>query len=92
MKSPVLVLLIAGLTGCSMFTKTGRQERAYEHYVRKSSIASARASMKIKFRMAQSQLRSISHQTNTDAPESPQSVTQTSIEPAPDQTAAEPQP
>ncbi|MFN2507231.1 MAG: hypothetical protein ABR589_00475 [Chthoniobacterales bacterium] len=27
------------LTGCSMFSKEGRQQRRYEKYVRKSSVA-----------------------------------------------------
>jgi hypothetical protein len=38
MKSLCLVLLVAlGVPGCSMMTKSGRQERAYSKYVRKMS-------------------------------------------------------
>jgi hypothetical protein len=36
-----LALLLVGatlLSGCSMLTASGRQQRAYEHYVRKSSL------------------------------------------------------
>ncbi len=37
----ISVVLIAalGLTGCSTFSKSARRERAYEKYVRKSSMA-----------------------------------------------------
>ena len=40
MKSLSLVLLVAlGVPGCSMLTKSGRQERAYSKYVRKMSAS-----------------------------------------------------
>ena len=37
-----LLALLLPLTGCSGFSKTARQQRAYEKYVRKSSIAHAK--------------------------------------------------
>jgi hypothetical protein len=38
----VSLSLLLPLTGCSSFSKTARQQRAYEKYVRKSSIAHAK--------------------------------------------------
>jgi hypothetical protein len=38
-RASVLLLLVATLlSGCGMLTAQGRQERAYAHYVRKSSL------------------------------------------------------
>jgi len=36
----IVLLLLSGMffNGCSMLTAQGRRERAYEHYVRKSSL------------------------------------------------------
>lgn len=40
MKSLALVLVLAvGMPGCSMMTKSGRQQRAYSKYVRKMSAS-----------------------------------------------------
>ena len=41
-----LVLCAFGLSGCSSFSKTGRQQRAYEKYVRKSSVTRVKQSKK----------------------------------------------
>lgn len=38
----LLVALSFGLGGCSSFSKEGRQQRAYEKYVRKSSLGRAK--------------------------------------------------
>ena len=35
----LLLALLLPLTGCSSFSKSARQQRAYEKYVRKSSLA-----------------------------------------------------
>jgi uncharacterized protein YceK len=35
----ILLLVACALSGCSTFSKSGRQQRAYEKYVRRSSIA-----------------------------------------------------
>lgn len=43
-----LVLLLAGAlacTSCSTFSKTARQQRAYEKYVRRSSVARQKRQM-----------------------------------------------
>jgi len=91
MKSRFLFLVLAfSLPGCSLLTKNGRQQWAYERYVRKSSITRARSSPKVKFRMADSQLRPSSPQVRTNVLETPQSVTAAPSETAPE-TPAEPQ-
>ena len=44
-KTTVVALLLAllfPLTGCSSFSKSARQQRAYEKYIRKSSVARAK--------------------------------------------------
>ena len=73
----VTVLLVLGLTGCSMLTKNGRQQHAYERYVRKSSITRAKSASKVKFRAAQSQVRVSEPKINAGTMETPESVTQT---------------
>ena len=50
-KTTVIGLLLALLlpfSGCSSFSKTARQQRAYEKYVRKSSVAHAKRQAKIR--------------------------------------------
>lgn len=37
------------LSGCSMLTASGRRERAYEKYVRKSSLGRVKQQKRIKF-------------------------------------------
>lgn len=56
MKPAALVLLLAlacGSTGCS-FSKQGRQQRSYEKYLRKSSVA--RQKQRSKFRSDKPQM------------------------------------
>jgi len=56
-KSVALLLLFAfALSGCSSFSKTGRQQRAYEKYVRKSSIT--RVKQQSRFRSGKPQMPS----------------------------------
>jgi uncharacterized protein YceK len=48
MKSLCLLLFAAlSLSGCSMFSKTTRSERAYQKYVRRSQTARSNQRMKI---------------------------------------------
>lgn len=78
MKCRVIVfLLLLSLTSCSYLTKSGRQQRAYERYVRKSSVTRDRQrskfrseKIKIPFRYDQAPVV-----TETETVESPQSVT-----------------
>ncbi|HEY0369791.1 MAG TPA: hypothetical protein VGC85_09360 [Chthoniobacterales bacterium] len=42
------VMLALGLSSCSHFSKQARQQRAYDHYVRKSSLANVRQSLKLR--------------------------------------------
>lgn len=44
----LLLLICIALTGCSHFSRTSRQQRAYEKYIRKSSIARVRQSVKLR--------------------------------------------
>jgi hypothetical protein len=45
-----LILVAATLlSGCSMLTASGRRERAYERYVRKSSLGRVKQQKQIKF-------------------------------------------
>ncbi len=39
---PMLLAVIFALSGCSSFSKQSRQQRAYEKYIRQSSVARAR--------------------------------------------------
>ena len=59
MKSLALVLVLAvGMPGCSMMTKSGRQQRAYSKYVRKMSASRDKQRMKeIRQRAAVPKLR-----------------------------------
>ena len=50
----VSLALLLPLTGCSGFSKTARQQRAYEKYVRKSSIT--RAKQQAHFRAAKAKI------------------------------------
>lgn len=50
----ILIAAVLASTGCSHFSKSSRQERAYAKYVRKSSYAQAR--QKVKFRTGKVQL------------------------------------
>ena len=47
----LVLSLLFGLSGCSMLTKSGRQERAYSKYVRKQS--GARVKQQSRFRTKQ---------------------------------------
>ncbi len=38
MKTSLLLLVAFAVTGCSSFSKNARQQRAYEKYIRKSSV------------------------------------------------------
>ncbi len=38
----ILLTVALALSGCSSFSKQARQQRAYEKYIRKSSVARAR--------------------------------------------------
>jgi len=40
--SCILLAVAFALTGCSSFSKQSRQQRAYEKYIRKSSLARAK--------------------------------------------------
>ena len=45
------LLLVAAtlLSGCSMLTASGRRERAYERYVRKSSLGRVKQQKRVRF-------------------------------------------
>jgi hypothetical protein len=44
----VALTLALALGGCSNFTKSGRQQRAYAKYIRKSSYARSKQSLKLR--------------------------------------------
>jgi uncharacterized lipoprotein len=73
----ICFLLLTALSGCSMLTKEGRQQRSYEKYVRKSSYT--RYKKAVKFRMSKTDMpiRQVPSErtTNTTVSEGPQSVT-----------------
>jgi hypothetical protein len=58
-------------------TKSGRQQRAYQNYVRKSSAARARQQSKFKFRTPEMAIRQDAP-SMTAEPASPQSMTTSS--------------
>jgi hypothetical protein len=70
----VIFLLLCSLTSCSYFTKSGRQDRAYRNYVRKSSATRAQQQSKFKFRTPEMAIRQDAP-VMTAEPESPQSMT-----------------
>jgi hypothetical protein len=73
----VIFLLLCSLTSCSYLTKSGRQERAYRNYVRKSSATRTKQQSKFKFRTPEMAIRQDAP-SMTAEPESPQSVTTSS--------------
>lgn len=70
----VILLLLCSLTSCSYLTKSGRQERAYRSYVRKSSVVRAKQQKKFKFRTPEMAIRQDAPNMTTESG-SPQSVT-----------------
>lgn len=42
------LVIAVSLGGCSSFSKSGRQQRAYQKYVRKSSVARAKQSKRLR--------------------------------------------
>jgi hypothetical protein len=70
----VIFFLLCSLTSCSYLTKSGRQQRAYQNYVRKSTATRARQQSKFKFRTPEMAIRQDAP-VMTAEPESPQSVT-----------------
>lgn len=80
----LLVLSLTSVTGCSYLTKSGRQQRAYEKYVRKSSLARDRQRYKFKSQKIKIPFRyEAPAVTETQSTESPQSVTPSET-PSPD--------
>jgi hypothetical protein len=70
----VLVGCLA-LTGCAHFTKSGRQQLAYQKYVRKQSGKRARQQVKMKTLRVPSVLRPSEPKVTTEVNNSPQAVT-----------------
>ena len=80
----LLLAFSVALTGCSMFTKNGRQQRAYEKYVRKSSVA--RVKQQVRFRTGKPKMTTTpalgepteapTEATATETNSGPQSVTE----------------
>jgi hypothetical protein len=77
MKGRILVfLLLLSLTSCSYLTKSGRQQRAYEKYVRKSSLNRDRQRFKLRSQKIKIPFRYEEPAVvNSETVESPQSVT-----------------
>jgi hypothetical protein len=63
------------LTGCAHFTKSGRQQLAYQKYVRKHSGMRARQQVKMKTPRVPSFLRPSEPKVTTELNNSPQAVT-----------------
>ena len=77
-----LVLLLGGaMTGCSSFSKSGRQQRAYEKYIRKSSVA--REKQRSRFRSDMPQMPS------QPMPSEPMESTSSGPEAAPSEDSGE---
>lgn len=45
----LLLVVLTLFSSCSMFTANGRRQRAYEHYVRKSSLSRVKQQQKFRF-------------------------------------------
>jgi hypothetical protein len=62
------------LTGCAHFTKSGRQQLAYQKYIRKQSGMRARQQVKMKRPRLPSAWRPSEPKVTTEVNDSPQSV------------------
>ncbi len=74
---PLFLAIAISLSGCSMLTKSGRQQHAYDKYVRKSSIA--RTKQQARFRTGKPQMRStplVEPGETVEASSGPESVTE----------------
>jgi uncharacterized lipoprotein len=83
-KSVVIALMLSlvfGLSGCSMLTKSGRQERAYSKYVRKQS--GARVKQQARFRTKQPKM------PKQPEPSEPTETTETGPESMPSEPSGE---
>jgi uncharacterized lipoprotein len=83
-KSVVIALMLSlvfGLSGCSMLTKSGRQERAYSKYVRKQS--GARVKQQSRFRTKQPKM------PTQPAPSEPTETTESGPESMPSEPSGE---
>ncbi|HEY1582120.1 MAG TPA: hypothetical protein VGF73_03355 [Chthoniobacterales bacterium] len=71
-----LFLLAATLfSSCSMLTAQGRRERAYEHYVRKSSLGRLKQQRRLSFKKAKIPFLPPSEPAETTSVSGPESVT-----------------
>jgi len=73
-----LALFLVGatfLSGCSMLTARGRQEAAYERYVRKSSLGRVKQQKKLSYKKVKIPTMQPSEPTENTALSGPESVT-----------------
>jgi uncharacterized lipoprotein len=71
----VAALAVSSLSGCSYMTKSGRQQMAYQRYVKKFSGKRTKQQKKIKAPRIPRSPGPSDNKVNTQVSESPQSVT-----------------
>jgi hypothetical protein len=77
--SLALILVSATfLSGCSMLTARGRQEAAYERYVRKSSLGRVKQQKKLSYKKTKIPVMEPSEPVETSAVSGPESVSSAS--------------
>lgn len=72
-----LALILVGatlLSGCSMLTARGRQEAAYERYVRKSSLGRVKQQKKLSYKKTKIPVMEPSEPIETTAVSGPESI------------------
>jgi len=78
-----LVLFLVGatfLSGCSMLTARGRQEAAYERYVRKSSLGRVKLQKKLSYKKTKIPVMQPSEPVESTAVSGPESISSGSSE------------
>jgi hypothetical protein len=76
----VLLLGCILLSGCSMLTARGRQEAAYERYVRKSSLGRVKLQKKLSYKKTKVPVMEPSEPTESTQVSGPESVTGSSTD------------
>ncbi len=70
----MLLATLAFFSSCSLLTANGRRQRAYEHYVRKSSLARVRQQHRFTFKKQTLPVTQPSEPTVTTGVSGPESV------------------
>jgi uncharacterized lipoprotein len=87
-----LTLALGPLSGCAYMSKTGRQQMAYQHYIKKCSGRQLKVKKKMKSPKMPPTPGLSDHHVTTGVSETPQSVSSSEPPPAPDTSSSQPPP